>query len=688
MKTIFRKAITVLGSAALVGASVGAAAAAAYPAPFTSDSAIVVGANADNLDNIAASEIAANLDAANAGSTVTTISGGVGVTENEVPLGGSIVSGDVKGTMDEGEISSLMDETLSWDDGTGSDDYDFHEEIVISGMEVLTTLDDEDFEGVALTNNEGLQYRYVFDEDLNWSLVGTDDADDLYLTLLGKQYEVSSMSNGAEDSITVVTSEELTISPGESVTVDGKVFTLERTFDQKIQLNGELISEGSSQKIDGMRVEVDTVAHDSDNQENSVAILRIGEEITEQFRTGDAYIGEDDDDPLWVWDIDLDATPAYIGVDYTAKNIDADDDDAGDSVKYVGDSFVMPEGFAAVSLDSVDERDYDDITVSFSDDVDLYRTGNDENATGDVAVITIPEGSFEAANNDDTTELYLYYNATNNMTQLYYKDIEGEYVPTNKARFVSEFNATGGAASVIVNDLEIGDTLVDITANVTSGGAASISFFTAGDSDVITVSLGDDVPTDGFVQMGATADDADANDVTIGSTDVSTEDAGPIMTHYGVIVSDGSAPEDEIDSDELTLSFPDDQVYATVSVLAGGEAVEDGDGGVMTVTDANVASVAGKNLIVVGGSAINSVAADLLGDAYREAAFTAQTGVGPGEALIQSFARDGKTALLVAGYNAADTSMAATYLNNEEVDTAVGTKLKVVSSTEATVVAE
>ncbi len=53
---------------------------------------------------------------------------------------------------------------------------------------------------------------------------------------------------------------------------------------------------------------------------------------------------------------------------------------------------------------------------------------------------------------------------------------------------------------------------------------------------------------------------------------------------------------------------------------------------------------------------------------------------------IQSFDRSGKTALLVAGYSAADTTKAATYLLNEDVDTTVGVKVKGTSATEATVV--
>lgn len=66
------------------------AAAAAYPAPFTSNSAIVVGANAASSDNIAASEIAANPEASNTDSSVTGPSSS-GCALLEVPLNGSVI---------------------------------------------------------------------------------------------------------------------------------------------------------------------------------------------------------------------------------------------------------------------------------------------------------------------------------------------------------------------------------------------------------------------------------------------------------------------------------------------------------------------------------------------------------------------------------------------------------------------
>ncbi|MFH1238020.1 MAG: hypothetical protein V1491_01120, partial [archaeon] len=125
-------------------------------------------------------------------------------------------------------------------------------------------------------------------------------------------------------------------------------------------------------------------------------------------------------------------------------------------------------------------------------------------------------------------------------------------------------------------------------------------------------------------------------------------------------------------------------VYITspeVTLIPGGASV-----GVMTVKDTEVASVSGKNLVVVGGSAINAVAAELLGGAYSEAAFTSATGVAAGEFMIKSFSRAGKTALLVAGYNAADTEKAVTYLLNNVVDTTVGKNYKGTSATEASLV--
>jgi len=109
--------------------------------------------------------------------------------------------------------------------------------------------------------------------------------------------------------------------------------------------------------------------------------------------------------------------------------------------------------------------------------------------------------------------------------------------------------------------------------------------------------------------------------------------------------------------------------------------------GNMIFTDAESASYGSKNVIVVGGSCINSAAASLVGGAYCGPSFTSATGIGAGEFLIKGYASSSVTskhALLVAGYDAADTAHAATYLVNKDVDTSKS--YKGTSATEATLV--
>jgi len=150
---------------------------------------------------------------------------------------------------------------------------------------------------------------------------------------------------------------------------------------------------------------------------------------------------------------------------------------------------------------------------------------------------------------------------------------------------------------------------------------------------------------------------------------------------------------DASDSDQkvVEISYPKGQVYAQLFLGASGSVVSSSTStsgttqlGEILVKDSEVGSVSSKNLIVVGGSCINSVAASLVGGAKCGSSWTTETGVGSGQFLIQSFARSGKVALLVAGYEAADTVNAATYLRTKTVDTTVGKKYLGTSATSAT----
>jgi len=136
------------------------------------------------------------------------------------------------------------------------------------------------------------------------------------------------------------------------------------------------------------------------------------------------------------------------------------------------------------------------------------------------------------------------------------------------------------------------------------------------------------------------------------------------------------------DQYELTITYHGSESYGEVYVNAPGTTVTAGTTttgtatslGDVLVKDSEVSSVSTKNLIVIGGSCINSAAAKVLGVATGTcgAAFTQATGVGSGEFLIKGVSGSytaGKIALVVAGYEATNTVNAATYLRNQVVDT-------------------
>ncbi|MBM3228442.1 hypothetical protein FJZ20_00955 [Candidatus Pacearchaeota archaeon] len=145
------------------------------------------------------------------------------------------------------------------------------------------------------------------------------------------------------------------------------------------------------------------------------------------------------------------------------------------------------------------------------------------------------------------------------------------------------------------------------------------------------------------------------------------------------------------DEYDFSVEYYGKEVTADVRVVAGGEVTT--ELGNVLVTDAEVSSVQGKNLVVIGGSCINSVAAALVGGAHCTAAWQSATGVGAGQFLIESYTSPyagTKIALLVAGYNAEDTVNAATYVRTlpQAIDTTVGKKYIGTSATSAELVVQ
>jgi len=137
------------------------------------------------------------------------------------------------------------------------------------------------------------------------------------------------------------------------------------------------------------------------------------------------------------------------------------------------------------------------------------------------------------------------------------------------------------------------------------------------------------------------------------------------MNKYGTVVT---KLDNTNENGIVTIDYPDSQMYLDVLFTAEGATITPGSGGggggqVLIVKDTEVNSVKDVNLFVVGGSCINTVAAKILGSDVPlcTSDFTDATSVGANQYIIkvvESPYNEDKIAMLVAGYESAETTMA------------------------------
>ncbi len=806
MKKIFRKAMTVLASSALIGMTVGTAFAASYPTPFTTNTAIVVGANAAPSDNIAASSIASNLDA-NAVSTGTTVVIGDGdsfkieKTSTKFHLGDSIL--DVVSTsLDDKDLPELLADGVYVDDD--NNEFDFKQTVSMANK-TLEMFDDDDYKrdsptiGFKYSSGDNvLDYTLDFTENPDWEdIVSTD------LTIMGKEYYV--LSTSLNTSITLLDSASDTIlSEGESatLTVDGTAYAVAINFISettvKLTVNGEttnsLANSGTYKLSDGSYIGSKDIMYTAKDTGISQVEFSIGNGKLVLANGDEVEMNEEDIDNLDVTITSTGATPNELNTVVLSWNMD-------DEGFVTDDSSITMPGFNTISVafgglnypaeeEVVVKADGDDnlvlqnfpladvtetINLLYSDGTNFTLIGKDSNnlvktaGIGDSLTFTDNVDDYFVLSymSGDDAESYLV-RATNwedsdypdNVIDFEYKTDSGwtnvdtavndsDEVSLGNALFTVSGVANESISTVVVTagadtnfdrlysveGLEVqlpwvNETAVDIISanNITgtyandaaacTGASLSLGTGQLGYNQVISYTVTADNLTDTATCLSTPAtydlilseeDEDDAisggDDITVAIgldgdsevyiTSVSTTPAGADAAEIGEgeIYRDFaySALATEIlddqsgDSESVTIVYHGGEVSADVYVTSAGAIVSTAGTsvGVMTVKDSEVDSVSGKNLVVVGGSAINAVAAELLGGAYSEVAFTSATGVAAGEFMIKSFSRTGNTALLVAGYNAADTEKAVTYLLNNDIVTTVGTNYKGTSATEA-----
>ena len=803
MKKKFKKIMSVVGSIFLVGSTIGLAFAAgggAFPSPFIQDNnadfALVYGAGAAASDVTASNSINDYLKTfvqetttSSSSTTKTSITGdfsdSVGLTDNEIPLGGFVTANDIGNELEDNKISTLFDGEIKWDDGVDSKRYDLHEVIILGdGLKTQTTLDNNEFtKPVVLSNDQALTYKLIFDDDFVLNRIGDydEDADELYLTILGQEYEILGMDS---NSITVSLAEQITVEVGGSFVVDGITLTVNDIFDDTIQVNGNFIKEERTKTVDGIKVYVENIAyHSSIEGYTNKVILKVGKDIEKEFENGDEYY---EDDETWEWTIENPGkVGGHIGVKYVRNSVGYDEDEEQDNAIEPGMSYVFPENYAAVFFNGLTDVNYENFELSF-DDKSLYNgNSSTKQSNQDVAILQgEKDESFELSNGWETDSLYFKY--TEDGVELYFKDIDGDIdsdkegriqfselfnfgdvnVTTNETVDVSDVITLYGApilgyeyydgvetydafklgedtffyvnssilptivdgSNVITIESIVGYEYYDGTTNHTvtkDGDVYSYEVTTTGSSeDVICSDIATLIVDDTELQLGLNLnldktvdltftndevnisiplghhegvfdrlgilEDSDTTNLVVNGNSIGTYE-DDVMDHYGIVYK---SPEYNADREKIIFDVPSEQVYADISVLGKGSeitnttvtennetvAAEVVDFGGVIVKDTEVNSVKDKNLIIVGGSCINAEAAKLLGGKACGEEFTLKTGIIPGQAMIQSFVspyNTGKVAIVVAGYEAADTTRAASSFINTDMDLAIGQKYAV-----------
>lgn len=220
----------------------------------------------------------------------------------------------------------------------------------------------------------------------------------------------------------------------------------------------------------------------------------------------------------------------------------------------------------------------------------------------------------------------------------------------------------------------------------------------------------DEAPTAGeetfYVILNSSSSQAEVNlDIPeisgIGLSFNSPEDNDDVnmgMTNYGVMIKEIN---EDNDPNTLEINYPLAQLLPQAFVTFSKTVTTEGGAGSITVERpqridigsavlaSQVSDPTAANVISVGGSCINSVTAEIMGLTYP--ACGTDSGLSEGEGIVKLFESGGKVAIVVAGWEAEDTTRAtrvlADYKAYQEAGQLVGTEVKVTgtSATEFTV---
>jgi hypothetical protein len=729
MKNFIRKVSAVGTGFALLGMSIGGAVAADLadlPEPFVvSDSyvgtAMVIGSTEDSA---ARSTLKTYFDG-----FATEVAAGLGdqIETQEVKLQDSIANSEGLDTAYDDSDSSIFEDGEVSIGGT-SYDYHTELQLsnTASDLDIETSLtsnDDKYATDVKLeVKKDALKFCYVFDEHVNLSsqITTTNPFD---MTFLGRTLRIDTVDSNT--SFTAQVGDSWSGHPGEVysgngitmevVSVDGTSAIVDFGNDQRTISEGSTVSEG---EID---VYLDTAIAGVGSIDEAVATFIIGEDARTTYTDGNKFPtycspsdahGDPDCDknnPDWVWDIKGLITDSTAGASGTYNSICAEND--FEAYNYnkdpagVGEYYGFPEGFAYVGVDDLTVADTDYMQVSLTAEtgntVDLSNAGNYPSSA---IVLTIEADQTEGlvidqsaldetglSGDQETDIVYIWTNTTHqngaftNSTSIFYVDSDNDIQEAGNLTFneggngAPEFNAF---AFVKYDNTKSTDMVLQLAGNLSSDDSLFLGFvpstsLSSNDNLWFRIQSDIDSGVDGTFQGFGDTDNDESDEViwgetaeavfnttgwfTANTTSNSVVHIGgktyDLRTGYGLTID---ATDTAGDNDQFIVNVPNNQVKANVAIYEGGGAASGSEADLVTASE----DLAGyTNLVLVGGPAVNSATADFLGLTFP--AYGDASGIALDTAVVKFVEKDGQMALIVAGWEKADTQRAASEVASE-----------------------
>ncbi|MFH1065291.1 MAG: hypothetical protein V1734_02185, partial [Nanoarchaeota archaeon] len=640
-----------------------------YPKPFVVDgvyddsNVFVYGDTAIAADTVAISDITSGLQflaktpVVTSGTTVS----GTGLKAAQVPLGQGFTNATFfDKLLQDDDISTLFDGKINF----RSSDYDTSEELQMCDVNypylatgLMTAEDDYKTDVFMELVKDKIKYAYKFDKSIQLNLTSTTNP--LEIEFLGKKLKITAIDSAT--SFTATVGDEYSMNAGDSVTVNGKTVKLKNvgTSNAEVEVDGvaKSISTSVTASVNGLDIYVESVTNRNTLAESS-AILVIGKDARQTYSDGDAYLGEDEDDPMWVWDLaalnGAAGTSSYTdcsGADALVLRVENDFEfaDKGDSPTGVGQCIELPNKYLSICFDSlsVTDDDYKTYEFQFKADVnDLVEAGcshtdldsSDDTIPAIQLTTTASEGfdlrtlsgtvNNNVSANVKANEVWLYTSAGETdcegfdsaekaAVNIFYKNLD------SPARVKFYGSVVNGTANTVLFRLNVGNTKDDnmrLRLAGISDASLNLSLFTVADtagdlhgsSETLAMKWG--LTSNKTKALGATLNTEEANELIwqpagkFSAIDLGTKDEDHRLA-YGTIVVD---PKGQSSSDKVKLLMPSDLVKANILIKGTNAKVTSGSTAYVPtkISPVNkaasaVTSPTSFNLIVVGGPCAN-----------------------------------------------------------------------------------